>query len=153
MGKVSGELMDEIEEYMNEDIREAVYYDNVPCSNERFLIEYCKRDSDFKEFLFEIFNVDLEEVNIDLEDNTSDSYGIITPVSSRDVLIRRLDSSFVAMVNASDNAEYMYEFGQYNAYLSVLFMEEMISPDEYRMMIDLKLSFYFSITRNEVVFN
>lgn len=84
--------------------------------------------------------------------NVRETYGVVTPVSTRDTLIRRLDSSFVAMLNASDNAEYMYEFGQYNAYLSVLFMEEMISFDEYRMMNDIKLSFYFSITRNEVVF-
>lgn len=84
--------------------------------------------------------------------NVRETYGVVTPVSSRDVLIRRLDSSFLAMVNASDNAEYMYEFGQYNAYLSVLFLEEMISFDEYRTMNDIKLSFYFSITRNEVVF-
>lgn len=84
--------------------------------------------------------------------NVRETYGVVTPVSTRDILIRRMDSSFLAMLNASDNEEYMYEFGQYNAYLSVLFMEEMISFDEYRMMNDIKLSFYFSITRNEVVF-
>ncbi len=84
--------------------------------------------------------------------NVRETYGVVTPVSTRDRLIRRMDSSFLAMLNASGNEEYMYEFGQYNAFLSVLFMEEMISFDEYRMMIDIKLSFYFSITRNEVVF-
>ena len=70
----------------------------------------------------------------------------------KDVLIRRLDDSFLAMVKADSEKEYQYEFGQYNAFLSMLFVGNMISFEEYNMLTDVKLSFYFSITRNEVVF-
>lgn len=67
-------------------------------------------------------------------------------------LIRKVDTLFLAMVNCTDERDYMYNFGQYNAYLSMLFMEKMISIDEYKMMVSVKKSFYFSITRNEVFF-
>ena len=70
----------------------------------------------------------------------------------KDVLIRRVDDSFLKMVNSTNIEQYMYNYGQYNAYLSVLFTEDMISFDEYRMMCDVKLSFYFSTDRNEVIF-
>lgn len=70
----------------------------------------------------------------------------------RDVLIRRLDDSFLAMVKADSEKEYQYEFGQFNAFLSMLFVGNMISFEEYNMLTDVKLSFYFSVVRNEVVF-
>lgn len=70
----------------------------------------------------------------------------------KDVLIRRVDDSFLEMVNSTNKEQYMYNFAQYNAYLSVLFIAEMISFDEYLMMSDVKLSFYFSTDRNEVIF-
>lgn len=70
----------------------------------------------------------------------------------RDVLIRRLDDSFSAMVQANSEKEYQYEFGQFSAFLSMLFVGGMISFEEYNVLTDIKLSFYFSKTRNEVVF-
>ena len=70
----------------------------------------------------------------------------------KDVLIRRVDDSFLEMVNSTNKEQYIYNFAQYNAYLSVLFIAEMISFDEYLMMSDVKLSFYFSTDRNEVIF-
>lgn len=70
----------------------------------------------------------------------------------RDVLIRRLDDSFLAMVKADSEKEYQYEFGQFNAYLSMLFVGSMISFEEYNVLTDVKVSFYFSVVRNEVVF-
>lgn len=70
----------------------------------------------------------------------------------KEVLIRRLDDSFLAMVRADSEKEYQYEFGQFNAFLSMLFVGKMISFEEYNMLTDAKLSFYFSVIRKEVVF-
>ena len=70
----------------------------------------------------------------------------------RDVLIRRLDDSFLAMITADSEKEYQYEFGQFNAFRSMLFVGNMISFEEYNMLTDVQLSFYFSVVRNEVVF-
>lgn len=70
----------------------------------------------------------------------------------KEQLIRGFDNSFLAMVNAESEVEYYYEFGRFNAFLSMLFLGHMISLDEYNMLTNVKLSFYFSKVRNEVVF-
>lgn len=70
----------------------------------------------------------------------------------RNQLIREFDNSFIAMVNAESEVEYYYEFGRFNAFLSMLFLGNMISMDEYCKLINVKTTFYFSTVRNEVVF-
>ena len=71
---------------------------------------------------------------------------------SKEQLILRLDNAFLGMVIAESERDYAYEFGQFNAFLSMLFAGNMITFDEYKMLTDVKLSFYFSSVRNEVVF-
>lgn len=46
--------------YMDDDIRENVHFDLVPCSEEEFLDEYVKRDPEFKKLLHEEFGIEME---------------------------------------------------------------------------------------------
>ena len=52
-------LMENIATYMQDEVREDVHADLAPCSNEEFLVEYCKRDADFEELLRTEFSIDL----------------------------------------------------------------------------------------------
>lgn len=70
----------------------------------------------------------------------------------KEQLISRVNKAFSAMVMAESERDYAYAFGQFNAYLSVLFLGDMISIDEYNALTNAKRAFYFSIVRNEVVF-
>lgn len=56
---ITNELMEVIATYMNDEIREDVHADFAPCTNEKFLIEYVKRDHDFEELLWEEFTIAL----------------------------------------------------------------------------------------------
>lgn len=53
--------METISSYMNDDIRESLHFDLAPCSNEKFLLEYCKADPDFSILLWSEFRIDMEE--------------------------------------------------------------------------------------------
>lgn len=44
---------------MNDEIREELHSQLVPCSNERFLIEYVKRDPMFETLLKDEFSIEL----------------------------------------------------------------------------------------------
>ena len=58
---IDSELMETISSYMNDDIRESIHFDLAPCSNEEFLLEYCKADPDFSILLWSEFRIDMEE--------------------------------------------------------------------------------------------
>lgn len=70
----------------------------------------------------------------------------------KELLIIRVDKAFSAMVMAESERDYNYAFGQFNAYLSVLFLGDMISILEYNALTKAKRAFYFSVFRKEVVF-
>lgn len=53
--------METISTYMDDDIRESLHFDLAPCSNEKFLVEYCKSDPDFSSLLWSEFRIDMEE--------------------------------------------------------------------------------------------
>lgn len=53
MRKINEELMMTLAGYMDDDIREKLHADLAPCTNERFLVEYCKIHEEFEEFLHE----------------------------------------------------------------------------------------------------
>lgn len=59
---IDSELMETISSYMNDDIRESLHFDLAPCSNEKFLLEYCKADPDFSILLWSEFRIDMEEM-------------------------------------------------------------------------------------------
>lgn len=44
--------------FMYDDIREEVHNKFAPCSNEKFLEEYCKRDCNFIDLLIAEFGID-----------------------------------------------------------------------------------------------
>lgn len=46
MRLISNDEMEVIASYMNEEIREEIHFKFAPCSNELFLREYLKRDSE-----------------------------------------------------------------------------------------------------------
>lgn len=48
---------DAIVEHMNDNIREEVHNEFAPCSKAKFLIEYCKRDKRFPDFLWREFEI------------------------------------------------------------------------------------------------
>ena len=70
----------------------------------------------------------------------------------KEQLITRVNNAFSAMVMAESERDYSYAFGQFNAYLSVLFLGDMISIDEYNALTKAKRAFYFSVVRKEAVF-
>lgn len=51
------ELLDVIATYMNDDIRESLHYELVPCEPEVFLGEYIKRDPGFEKLLHSEFGI------------------------------------------------------------------------------------------------
>lgn len=51
------ELLEVIATYMNDDIRERLHCEIAPCEPEFFLKEYSKRDSGFKELLYDEFGI------------------------------------------------------------------------------------------------
>lgn len=51
---IDNELMETISTYMDDDIRESLHFDLAPCSNEKFLVEYCKSDPDFKSVMVRV---------------------------------------------------------------------------------------------------
>lgn len=61
MIEISSDLMDAIAVYMDDDIREAVHYDLVPCSPEEFLTEYIQRDPSFEKVLEDAFLLEVEK--------------------------------------------------------------------------------------------
>ena len=58
--EISHNLMDAIAVYMDDDIREAVHFDFAPCSPEKFLAEYIRRDPRFEELLKTEFSLEPE---------------------------------------------------------------------------------------------
>lgn len=58
---IDSKLMETISNYMNDDIRESIHFDFAPCSNEKFLVEYCKADPLFSSLLWSEFRIDMEE--------------------------------------------------------------------------------------------
>lgn len=58
---IDSKLMETIATYMDNSIRESIHFDFAPCSNEKFLMEYCKADSEFSDLLWSEFGIDMEE--------------------------------------------------------------------------------------------
>lgn len=58
--EISQNLMDTIAVHMDDDIREAVHFDLAPCSPEKFLAEYIRRDPSFEELLKIEFSIEPE---------------------------------------------------------------------------------------------
>lgn len=50
---ISDNMMMELASYMDDEYREIVHFDFAPCSNEKFIEEYCKRDENFWQILRE----------------------------------------------------------------------------------------------------
>lgn len=59
---IDDNLMETIATYMDDDIRESLHFDLAPCSNEKFLLEYCKADPLFSSLLWSEFRIDMEEM-------------------------------------------------------------------------------------------
>lgn len=59
---IDSELMETISGYMDDSIRESLHFNLAPCSNEKFLLEYCKADPDFSILLWSEFRIDMEEM-------------------------------------------------------------------------------------------
>lgn len=58
--EISQNLMDTIAVHMDGEIREAVHFDLAPCSPEKFLAEYIRRDPSFEELLKTEFSLEPE---------------------------------------------------------------------------------------------
>lgn len=46
---ITNNTMEAIASYMNEEIRERVHFEMVPCSNEAFIRRYCEYDTEFED--------------------------------------------------------------------------------------------------------
>lgn len=62
MNKKLNVYWDVIVSYMDGEIREEVHMENVPCTEEKFLVEYCKKDDNFASLLQCEFGIDVEEL-------------------------------------------------------------------------------------------
>lgn len=54
--------MEVLKMYMYDEIIEEVHYKYAPCSNEFFLKKYCEIDKKFKEFIYNEFGIDIDEL-------------------------------------------------------------------------------------------
>lgn len=52
-------MLEQIAEYMNPDIREAVHYELAPCNSNEFVERYCELDESFEGVLYSEFNITL----------------------------------------------------------------------------------------------
>lgn len=59
---VSDEVMEMLEIYMDDELRERAHYNVAPCSNDAFLKEYCKLDDTFAELVQKEFGLDLTDL-------------------------------------------------------------------------------------------
>lgn len=59
---ISDEVMEMLEIYMNDELREKVHYNIAPCTNDEFLKEYYKLDVTFVEFVQKEFGLDLMDL-------------------------------------------------------------------------------------------
>lgn len=59
---IDDSLMETISTYMDDSIRESLHFNLAPCSNEKFLLEYCKADPLFSSLLWSEFRIDMEEM-------------------------------------------------------------------------------------------
>lgn len=55
--ELTQEELDNIATYMNDEIREDVAFDLVPCTSEEFLKEYVNRDEQFEDLLKSEFSI------------------------------------------------------------------------------------------------
>lgn len=60
--KIDNELMTDIAGYMDDVKREYAHTRLAPCTNEHFLKEYCKLDTDFEYLLYAEFGIDIDEL-------------------------------------------------------------------------------------------
>lgn len=59
---ISDEVMEMLEIYMDDELREKAHYNVAPCTNDEFLKEYCKLDVTFTEFVQKEFGLDLMDL-------------------------------------------------------------------------------------------
>ncbi len=59
---VSNRVMEVIQYYMDNEIREELHRKYAPCSNDYFLKKYCEKDTDFASILFEEFNINVDDL-------------------------------------------------------------------------------------------
>lgn len=57
---------DAIVSHMNNEKEEEVHRENAPCTEEKFLIEYCKKDDNFASLLWCEFGIDMEDIKHDM---------------------------------------------------------------------------------------
>lgn len=57
--EVTNEEMNDIALYMNDDIRETIYRELSPCTNEELIIAYCNTEPCFEYCLNNLFNIEL----------------------------------------------------------------------------------------------
>jgi len=57
--EIKDKTMDAIAVLMDEEIREKVYFEIAPCSNEEFLKRYCELDPQFESVLKSEFSIEL----------------------------------------------------------------------------------------------
>ena len=57
--ELTEEVLDTIVSYMDDDKRERVHFELVPCKPEEFLKRYLELDSDFEELLNNEFGIEL----------------------------------------------------------------------------------------------
>lgn len=70
--------------YMNDEIREELHTEMAPCSDEKFLAEYVKRDPEIIEILENEFDIDIDDIQRSEE--------IWTAVKETGTLMERFDS-------------------------------------------------------------
>lgn len=64
---VNNRVMEVIQFYMDDEIREELHNKYAPCSNDYFLKKYCEEDTEFVSLLLDEFGIDID----DLEANVS----------------------------------------------------------------------------------
>lgn len=59
---VENKIMEVLQMYMDDEIREEIHYKYAPCSNDFFLKKYCEEDTEFTRFLLEEFKIDINDL-------------------------------------------------------------------------------------------
>ena len=127
--RISDEKMEALAGYMDDEIREEVYYKFVPCTNEEFLAQVFLRNGITKETIEEVLNIDFG-----LFDKTFEMIDLIKGYMRCNNVI-----NYTKIKNSKiDSAKYCFYLNQFVGYVDK--MKEVVPGKEPGLM-DLKENF------------
>ena len=59
---INNKVMEVLQMYMDDEIREEIHQKYAPCSNDLFIKKYCEEDTEFIRFVLDEFGFDIDDL-------------------------------------------------------------------------------------------